>query len=249
MTTVALIGPDGAGKTTTGRRIQQDPTLPVKYVYLGINLEASNLVLPTTRLLLEIKRALGGRPDMSGPSASRTKPRPANPLKRLLSEVKSGLRMANQLAEEWFRQGVIWYYERRGYIVLVDRHFLFDYYFYDIVPGDGYRPLSSRLHGFVLNRLYPRPDLVIFLDAPAEVLFARKGEGTVEIIERRRQEYLHLRHLVKHFVTVDATQPEEAVVREVADLIRQYSQIDGGVSEAAAPRWLHENDPSGLTER
>lgn len=223
MFTVALIGPDGAGKTTIGRRLQQMPTLPVKYIYLGINLEASNLVLPTTRLLLETKRLLGKRPDMAGPSASRSKPRPANPLKRALTEVKSGLRILNLLAEEWFRQSVIWYYKRRGQIVLVDRHFLFDYYFYDIVPDDGYRPLSSRLHGFVLNRFYPRPDLVIFLDAPAEVLYARKGEGTVEIIERRRQEYLQLRHLVKHFVSVDATQPEEDVVRTVADLIRTFA--------------------------
>ena len=47
-----------------------------------------------------------------------------------------------------------------------------------------------RIHGYNLRRLYPRPDLVILLDAPAEVFFARKGEGTLESIESRRQEYL-----------------------------------------------------------
>lgn len=224
MCTVALIGPDGAGKTTVGRRLQQEMDLPLQYVYLGINLEASNLVLPTTRLLLEIKRRRGGRPDMAGPAASRSKPRPANPVKRLMSELKSGLRMANLIAEEWFRQGVIWYHRRRGAVVLVDRHFLFDYYFYDIAPDAGYRPLSSRVHGFLLERFYPRPDLVIFLDAPAAVLYARKGEGTVDSIERRRQEYRQLSDLVDHFAVVDVTQPEDVVVQEVADLVRTFAK-------------------------
>ena len=56
MFTVALIGPDGAGKSTIGRKLQEISPLPMKYVYMGVNLESSNLVLLTTRLLLEIKR-------------------------------------------------------------------------------------------------------------------------------------------------------------------------------------------------
>ena len=236
MFTVALIGPDGAGKTTVGRRLPQVLALPIKYVYMGINIEASNLVLPTTWLLLTAKRLMGRRPDMAGPASSRSKPRPKTPLKRIFTEVKSGLRMLNLLAEEWFRQGVIWYHKRRGSIVLVDRHFLFDYYFYDIVSAEGYRPLSSRVHGFMLNQFYPRPELVIFLDAPAEVLFARKGEGTLEIMERRRQEYLQLSHLVENFVTVDVTQPEDAVVQEVASVVRQFAEAhQGGIPGAVNP--------------
>jgi len=222
MFTVAVIGPDGAGKTTITRRLAQETTLPVKYVYLGINLEASNLVLPTTRLLLEIKRARGGRPDMAGPrDPERVKPLSKNPLKRLAAEVKAGLRMANQMAEEWFRQSVVWFYQRRGYIVLFDRHFLLDYYYYDVVSTKE-RPLGNRVHGFMLNHFYPRPDLVICLDAPAEVLFARKGEGTLESIERRRQEYRQLRGLVEKFVIVDATQSETKVLHDVSGIIEDF---------------------------
>jgi ABC-type branched-subunit amino acid transport system ATPase component len=54
MFTVALIGPDGAGKTTIGRRIEHTLPLPVKYVYMGVNLDSSNHMLPTTRLLKSI---------------------------------------------------------------------------------------------------------------------------------------------------------------------------------------------------
>src|SRR5437667_23836 len=49
--TVALIGPDGAGKTTIGRRLEKSLPLPVRYLYMGVNAEASNALLPTTRVL------------------------------------------------------------------------------------------------------------------------------------------------------------------------------------------------------
>jgi thymidylate kinase len=132
------------------------------------------------------------------------------------------------MAEEWFRQGLVWYYQRRGHIVLFDRHFFSDYYAHDIAGNGARRPLARRIHGFVLDRFYPRPDLVICLDAPAEVLFARKGEGTLALLERRRQEYLHLRDVVKHFATVDATQSEDEVAREVADLIWDFYRTKTG---------------------
>jgi thymidylate kinase len=130
--------------------------------------------------------------------------------------------MANRIGEEWFRQGLAWYYQRRGHIVLFDRHFFSDYYAYDIASVHADRRLSDRIHGFMLNRVYPRPDLVIYLDAPAEVLFARKGEGTIEALERRRQEYLSLRNVVKHFVVVDAAQPAEVVAHDVTKVIWEF---------------------------
>jgi hypothetical protein len=37
----------------------------------------------------------------------------------------------------------------------------------------------------MLEHFYPKPNLVIYLDAPAEMLFARKKEGTIELLEQR----------------------------------------------------------------
>jgi thymidylate kinase len=223
MFTVALIGPDGAGKTTIGRRIEHTLPLPVKYVYMGVNLDSSNHMLPTTRLLKALKRARGAAPDSAGPpDPSRVRSRPQGPVKRVLAGLKSTLRMTNRMGEEWFRQGLAWYYQRRGNIVVFDRHFFSDYYAYDIANQRVDRRLSDRIHGFMLNRVYPKPDLVIYLDAPAEVLFARKGEGTIEALERRRQDYMSLRGVVKHFALVDATQPEELVARDATHLIWEF---------------------------
>lgn len=221
--TVALAGPDGAGKSTLTRRLEQELPIPAKYVYMGVNLESSNLVLPTTRLLLEIKRALGGRPDIAGPlDPDNAKPRSKSPVKRALKGLKSSLRITNQIAEEWFRQSLVWLYQRRGFIVLFDRHFYYDYYFHDIAVENPQRSLASRIHGFMLDRLYPKPDFVIFLDAPAEVLYARKRESSVEILDHRRREYLRLREIVKNSVLVDASKPQDEVLQEVSSQIMAF---------------------------
>lgn len=230
MFTVALLGPDGAGKSTIGRQLEKISPLPMKYVYMGVNLESSNLVLPTTRLLLEVKRARGQRPDMTtathvsmAPSAS-----PKSPAKRVASGLRSAFRLANLTAEEWFRQFVIWSYTLRGYNVLFDRHFYFDYYAHDVANPNPDRSLSSRLHGFMLRKLYPKPDFVIFLDAPSEVLFARKPEGTLAALETRRQEYVRMRSVVKNCAVVDVSRPTDEVVREVSDLIMKFHNSKNG---------------------
>lgn len=216
MTTVALIGPDGAGKTTVARELERALPVPVRYLYMGVSADSSNVLLPTTRLARRIKRALGAPPDIAGPPAHEPRrTRPRSRLRRLVAGARGGLRLTNRLAEEWYRQSLAWRWQRRGAVVVFDRHFFLDYHAYD-VSAEHDRSTGQRIHGLVLGRLYPKPDLVVYLDAPAEVLLARKGEGTIEALERRRDEYRSIAPLVPRFVEVDASRPLEAVVAEVA---------------------------------
>jgi thymidylate kinase len=220
--TVAIIGADGAGKSTITRQVVQSLTIPAQYIYMGVNLENSKLVLPTTRLLLEMKRLRGRRPDMTGPpDPTRSRRASKNPLKRFLSVAKTSLRLTNLIAEEWFRQFVVWIYQLRGNIVITDRHFFIDYYAHDVAGGQGIA-LPNRIHGLMLKHLYPRPDLVIMLDAPPELLFSRKGEGTLELLEIRRNEYLGMREVFPAFYVVDATQTQDEVAARVIDIVQGF---------------------------
>ncbi len=224
MFSVALVGADGAGKTTISRRLEELAPFPVKYLYMGINAEASNHSLPTTRLVVALNKRFGkaefqgGPPD---PARKAARQRSRNPFKRAWSALKSCLRLCNQILEEWYRQWIAWRHKRSGKVVVFDRHYFADYFAHDIAANHG-RGVLSRVHGFLLNHLYPRPDLVILLDAPAEVLFARKREGTLELIESRRREYFVLKDHVKHFTVIDASRPVEEVADEVVRTLRSF---------------------------
>ena len=223
MLSVALVGPDGAGKTTVGRRLEGALAVPAKYLYMGVNADAGTNLLPTTRLAHALKRAMGAAPDTAGPPdplAARIGPKPSGLGARAKAATRRGLRLVNRVSEEWYLQAVARWHGRRGAVIIFDRHFLADYFAHDVAGGAGL-PLSRRLHGLLLAKAYPEPDLVVLLDAPPEVLLARKGEGTVESLERRRQEYLRYGDHVEDFVVVDVTQPVDDVVREVAGLIDQ----------------------------
>jgi thymidylate kinase len=236
MFTVALIGPDGSGKSTIGKRLLTELPMPIRYIYMGVNLEASNHMLPTTRLIHAFNQARGKR-DAGPPDPAAATKRPKNPVRRLLQDAKSLLRITNLIAEEWYRQTWVWWYQRRGFVVLCDRHFFPEYYATDIA-GDGKgRPIARRLHGFVLDRFFPRPDLVVCFDAPADVLFARKAEGTPERLEGRRQQYLAIESVVPHFARIDVTQPVEKVTRDVVEAICDFhAGRKGGVAaETVAP--------------
>ena len=103
--------------------------------------------------------------------------------------------------------------------MLFDRHFLADYWAHDVAPSE--RSFARRLHARLLVRL-PRPDHTILLDAPAEVLFARKAEGSLELLERRRREYLELCAGLRDCTVIDASRPAREVLAEVLRVLRAF---------------------------
>lgn len=232
---VAIIGPDGAGKTSVSRRLAAELPFPTYYLYMGDNAEAVNRSLPTTRFAARLRKRRGRPMDSGPPDDRRPIARPSSPLKRVLRGTKSIARAVNQMAEEWYRQAIAWRQQSRGAVVLFDRHFFADYYVYDVLGQRGEPSLGRRLHGLALRHAYPRPDVIVYLDAPPDVLFARKGEGTLESLARRRDDYLAMRDHVDQFHVVDAAQPIDAVVRDVAAILQRH-QSAGPTGEVPTDR-------------
>jgi thymidylate kinase len=223
--TVALVGPDGVGKTTIARRLEREFPLPLKYLYMGDNVDSSNVMLPTTRWWKRRQKRLGVRPEAPRVDAAPGRQRPRRARWRSpLRLVRKSLGFVNRILEETYRERVAAKYFRRGTIVLFDRHFILDYYHFDVDPRAAQPSLKRRLHGFFLRRISRRPDLVVCLDAPGEVVFRRKGEFSPQFLEMRRRQYREFEHLVDHFELVDANRELDLVVQDVTQTILRFER-------------------------
>lgn len=173
---VAVLGPDGAGKSTVADGIHHASMFPVRRVYMGLYQKKR-------------ERAAGGLP---------------------------GLGFIRLLLTQWRRYLTARYHQGAGRLVIFDR------YAYDaLLPSPRPLNLPRRIRRWLLARTCPPPDLVVLLDAPAETLYARKGEHGVEALEQQRRSYLALQQRFPQMVVVDATEGIDATRRCVSSLIWQ----------------------------
>ena len=217
MIRVTLIGPDGSGKSAVTERLVKTMPVPVRRIYMGVNPESSNIMLPTSRLQLAIRRWLGLPTDSNGPRHPQHVEKTSGGfLKRTLRFIKSVVRTTNLVAEECFRLVVIRWWLFRGIVVIQDRDFFVDYYEYDVADNGRPRSLCQCFHGWFLRSLYSKPHLTILLDVSAETMLARKQEGTAENLGRR---LLHYRELVSQ-MPAHAVVNAEGLLDDVTTLCR-----------------------------
>ena len=219
--TVALIGPDGAGKTTVAKAVLETCPLPIKYLYMGVSIESSNVALPTSRLIHKW-RVYKHRKTLERSGKEIPERITLHGLEHRLVPVRRGrlgafASLLHRISELSYRQLVSWFYQLRGNIVLYDRHFLFDL---RTVPTDTDKYLfTERVHCWFLQKLYPRPGLVICLDAPADVMYARKQQEPIEYLQLKRERLAQKSCYAKKYVSVDTTKPLEEVIEIVNELI------------------------------
>ena len=218
--TVALVGPDGVGKTTLARRLERDAPERFRYVYMGDNAESARIMLPTTRWWA------GRRGAAAGPRAAEGGTRrPDGALRTIVRPLRKALGLAHRMLEEAYRERVARRFVREGLIVVYDRHFLLDYLHGDARAGRA--ALGRRIQRFLRQRLLAPPDLVIILDAPGEVVFRRKREFTPEHLEQRRREYVELQSILAHTAVVDADREPGAVAADVRRAIDRFAANGG----------------------
>ena len=216
--TIAVVGADGSGKTSIANALLANGVVPIKYLYMGPAIGSSNHALPTSRLiaLLRRRKAAGLLPeDARMPPQELMSEQMQQRLQR--GPILKTLGLINRVAEEWYRQLLAWTYQLQGYSVLCDRHYLFEYCPDSPSNRKPSARMSERLHNWLLAKCYPEPDLVIFLDAPADVLHARKPEWNTEYLNRQRTRILEQGACTRHFSIVDAQQPFPAVLEAVME--------------------------------
>lgn len=219
MVTVALIGPDGAGKSTLARLLVERLPVPAVTFYMGVNPTESAIRSPLARLASRV----GGRrgvPHDAGPPArpSEGGGPPAGLWARSAAAARSVARAAVLIVDERHRQRRIAAHRREGRLVILDRDFWADYRMHD-VEATSARTIGRRLHGMFLERWYRKPDLFVYLAAPAETLLARKGEGTVELLRARQADYLRLAPHAPRFEVLDVDRPIDEVLADLHDLV------------------------------
>ena len=105
----------------------------------------------------------------------------------------------------------------RNELVIFDRSFL------DLlVDPRRYRLAGSSGLARLLNRLLPQPDMTIVLDAPAELVRARKPELEIEELRRQREVLRQLAVTTPGCSVVSAAQSPEEVLRSVQKEMIQF---------------------------
>jgi len=224
MFTVALVGGDGAGKTTIANRLVNDLPFRVKYLYMGFSTISSNAALPTSKLARFYKTRFhngSGKKNTDGSKPVEPTSHDLHYSKEPRNVVWKAFRFVNRMLETYWRQMITFYYRLRGYMVIYDRHMLFD-----TAPKNPSKIKFNRffdsIEYLILYYFLPKPDLVIFLDAPAEVLYKRKRESSLKHLRTRREATLKQAEKIENFVRIDASQPLETVMEEVISQINAY---------------------------
>ena len=173
---VAVLGPDGAGKSSLAASLAATFPVPTKTIYLG---------------LYGAGLAGAGR-----------------------------FGFVRRLARLWRGWGRGFWHRLRGRLVVYDRHA------FDTLIGSSRGTLKARLRRWALLHAIPDPALVLILDAPADVLFARKGEHDLAILDAQRRGYQALAARLGSAEIVDATRDAETVRRDA--VARTWRRLASG---------------------
>jgi thymidylate kinase len=210
---IALMAPDGAGKTTFLDSIID------KMNYMYINNPEDNRfhvyhfrpnILPNIGEVGEKMKIKEQDKDFTNPHRGK----PANPLSSLL-----------RITYYWADYVIGWQKCVRN-DVHYDRYTIFDRYCFDFIVD----PRRTKLNlPMWIRKVYvatiPKPKIVFFLNADADTIFARKQELSYEEIKRQLVEYRNLVKKNKRFITLDATKTPNELSEEALNLlINKYTR-------------------------
>jgi thymidylate kinase len=178
---LALLGLDGAGKTTIAAKLHAEVPWPTVSLYMGVWRESS--------------------------------------LDRLVRHIV-GAQLALRLGRLARTNMVTRYHRALGRVVLLDRYIVdATLPSPDLDRTGRIGAWKARISAVLVLRTATAPDRLVFLDAPAEVVFARKGELTIGELRQRRDHYLEMSEQFSQWVTVNADRPLTEVLADVSEIL------------------------------
>jgi thymidylate kinase len=215
---VAFLGVDGAGKSTVMAQVERDlaPAFWSTKRYHGRALYSPLRWTNRVRLQRQLRQ--------QEVQIAATNPHAVLPKRDPHSKPSRGLALSLVKLAIWWADYMFLGYAadiypnlRRSALVLVDR------YYQDLLVD----PKRHRYGGPLwlarfVGRFYPRPHVLVLLDAPPEVLHSRKREVPLEETARQREAYLELVQKLSAGHVVDASRPVHEVVAEVEQIVLDH---------------------------
>lgn len=137
----------------------------------------------------------------------------AGPWDGVLRRIPGG-RLCKKLFRIFRGSLLVKYHSSRGRIVLMDR------VVYDaLLPNSRVGNFMDTLTDALALKVGPQPDMLLVLDVPGEVMFARKGEHSPPVLEGWRNFYLDLADRLPSAEVLDASVPQDVVRRRATRLL------------------------------
>lgn len=211
---IAIIGPDGAGKTTfiaEFRRQMEAIGLPTREAYMG---PWDRSIMPTSRFL----NWLGASPRDHIPGTEASVARSRRISKLIKGLIKRYLYYLNMPIEFWGRYlTLVFPHMMLARIVVMDR------YIYDLEVGHRNRILrNGRLMRRCLVALAPRPRLSLLLANDPHTIWSRKREDALEDITQAMAAYESIAAKRGMVVVTTTVETRELVARFIADHWRDF---------------------------
>ena len=186
---IVILGPDGAGKSSVIAGLVEE---------LNSTGRAVNVRYLKPEIILPRRKHTG---------VTNTDPHGKAPRSFLVSLAK----IIAWLLEEWYAN---LFTDKKKMLLICDR------YYHDLlVDPRRFRYKGPTWAAVLVGNMMPKPKLWVLLDAPAEILQARKQEVSVEESSRQRRAYVDFARTQREHVIVDASQPLDKVVADVSNAI------------------------------
>ncbi|MEK6282929.1 MAG: hypothetical protein AABN95_21435 [Acidobacteriota bacterium] len=217
---ITFSGLDGAGKSTLIEWLKEalendNQKVIVSHMYYDVG------VFGTLRRLVE--RTTVGNKRINNAGSEQVKAPPARPqtiLRRRIMRLRYRVVWNKQLRLLLYPIDVFIFLWYRFYVETLGKQILImDRYFYDTLADVTENKKSNR--GRVLSWLAPTPDLPIYLKISPEAAFARKGEFSVDRLNRRWLSYQNVTPWIPKLVVLCSEQDPEITRQQLTTAVRE----------------------------